>query len=83
MNILYPKIRWASLPAMLGYAGLGAVLAGLYGILHDEITYTISPEYFTRLKFYQFDYADFGLPPRVLVAEIGRASCRERVSECV
>ena len=56
---------------MLGYAGLGAVLAGLYGILHDEITYTISPEYFTRLKFYQFDYADFGLPPRVLVAEIG------------
>jgi len=71
VNILYPKIRWASLPAMLGYAGLGAVLAGLYGILHDEITYTISPEYFTRLKFYQFDYADFGLPPRVLVAEIG------------
>src|ERR1017187_3526593 len=33
--------------------------------------YSISNEYFTRLKFSQFHYADFGLPPRVFVAEIG------------
>jgi hypothetical protein len=39
MNILYPKIASAQFPAMLGYAGAGAVLAGLYGIVHDEITY--------------------------------------------
>jgi hypothetical protein len=71
MNILYPKIRFASLPAMLGYATVGAVLAGLYGVVHDQITYSISPEYFTRLKFSQFRYADFGLPARVFVAEIG------------
>jgi len=70
-NILYPRIRWSLLPAMLGYAACGAVLAGLYGIGHDEITYTISPEYFTHLKFYQFRYANFGLPPHVFVAEIG------------
>ena len=70
-NILYPKLRLASLPAMLGYALLGAALAGLYGIVHDEVTYSISPEYFTRLKFAQFHYADFGLPARVFVAEIG------------
>jgi len=56
---------------MLGYSVLGAVLAGLYGLLHDQVTYSISPEYFTRLKFSQFHYADFGLPPRVFVAEIG------------
>ena len=35
------------------------------------MTYSISPEYFTRLKFAQFHYADFGLPARGYVAEIG------------
>jgi len=56
---------------MLGYATVGAVLAGCYGIVHDQVTYSISPEYYTRLKFAQFHYADFGLPTRVFVAEIG------------
>ena len=71
MNVLYPKIPFASLPAMLAHAAAGAVLAGLYGIIHDQLTYSISPEYFTRLKFPQVHYADFGLPARVFVAEIG------------
>lgn len=71
MNVLYPKIPRALLPTMLGYAALGGLLAGMYGILHDQVTYSISPEYFTRLKFDQFHYADFGLPQRVFVAEIG------------
>jgi hypothetical protein len=71
MNFLYPKFPLKLLPAMLGYAVLGAVLAGVYGILHDQITYSISPEYFTRLKFHQFHRADFGLPPRVFAGEIG------------
>ncbi len=46
-------------------------MAGCFGIVHDQVTYTISPEYFTRMKFDQFRGADFGFPPRVLVAEIG------------
>jgi hypothetical protein len=71
MNILYPKLYRTWLPAMLGYSILGAVLAGLYGVLNDQVTYSISHEYFTRLKFSQFHYADFGLPPRIFVAEIG------------
>jgi hypothetical protein len=71
VNFLYPHIRWAWLPAMLSYSAVGALLAGCYGIVHDQITYSISSEYFTRLKFPQFRYADFGLPPRVFVAEIG------------
>ena len=70
-NILIPKFPLSLVPAMLRYAGQGALVAGLYGVLHDEITYSISPEYFTRPKFLQFHYADFGLPPRVFVAEIG------------
>ena len=71
MNIFYPRIELRLLPRMLGIAFLGAIVGGLYGILHDQITYSISPEYFTRLKFFQFHYADFGLPPRYFVAEIG------------
>lgn len=71
VNLLYPKFRLDQLPAMLGYSLLGAVIAGFYGVLHDQLTYSISPEYFTRLKFFQFHYADFGLPPRFFVAEIG------------
>ena len=70
-SVLYPKLRLDLLPAMFGYALLGAFIAGLYGMLHDQITYSISSEYFTRLKFLQFHYADFGFPPRVFVAEIG------------
>ena len=50
---------------------VGAFIAGFYGVLHDQITYSISSEYFTRLKFLQFHYADFGFPTRVFVAEIG------------
>lgn len=69
--MLYPKFRLNLLPAMLGYALLGAVIAGVYGVIHDQITYSISPEYFTRLKFLQFHYANFGWPPRIFVAEIG------------
>ena len=56
---------------MLGLSCVGAVIAAAYGIIHDQVTYSIAPEYFTRLKFEQFHYADFGLPARVFVAEIG------------
>lgn len=71
MNLIYPKIPLKCWPAMLGVAGLGALIAGCYGIIHDQLTYTISAEYFTQMKFRQFAYADFGFPARVLVGEIG------------
>lgn len=35
-----------------------SLIAGIYGIIHDQITYTISPEYFTKFKFIQFDIAN-------------------------
>lgn len=71
MNLFYPKIRLAWLPDMIGYAVVGGLLAGVYGVAHDQVTYSISHEYFTRLKFPQFQYANFGLSPRVFVGEIG------------
>lgn len=71
MNLLYPKISLRLIPAMAGVMVVGAMIAGVYGMLHDQITFTIAPEYFTRLKFRQFAYANLGWPARVFVAEIG------------
>ena len=56
---------------MLGYAFLAAIIAAVYGIIHDQVTYSISPEYFTKMKFLQFHYADFGFSRRIFVAEVG------------
>ena len=47
-------------------------IAGLYGALHDQLSFTVSPEYFTRFKYDQFgfDPAWFG-GHRPTVAVIG------------
>ena len=71
MDILFPRIPLRRGLAMLGIAFVGAAIAGLYGIIHDQVTFSISPEYFTRLKFTQFHWANTGLPVRFFVAEIG------------
>lgn len=68
---LYPRFTWRQGLGMLAFGLVGAGIAGVYGVLHDQITYTLSREYFTRFKFEQFDYLDGSLPPRVRVAQIG------------
>jgi hypothetical protein len=55
---------------------IGIIIAGVYGILHDQLTYTISEEYYTKFKFYQFGLCHTGteaiLPhPRLSVAVVG------------
>ncbi|HEY3406348.1 MAG TPA: hypothetical protein VGK59_23330 [Ohtaekwangia sp.] len=55
---------------------LACLLGGIYGILHDQITYSISPEYYTKFKFYQFGLQDGGneaiFPaPRIEVSIVG------------
>lgn len=51
------------------------LIAGLYGVLHDQFTYTISPEYFTLFKFFQFGLYGWNsalhMPERVAVAIVG------------
>jgi hypothetical protein len=52
------------------------LIAGLYGILHDQFTYTISPAYYTKFKFYQFGLMDLGSQaifpnPRIEVSVVG------------
>jgi hypothetical protein len=36
-------------------------IAGVYGIFHDQITYTISFEYYTLFKFEQFGMNEWGI----------------------
>lgn len=68
---LYPRFTWRQGLGMMGFGLVGAGIAGAYGILHDQVTFTLSPEYFTHFKFDQFDYLDDTLSPRVRVAQIG------------
>jgi len=61
---------------LIGIILTGCLVAGLYGILHDQLTYTISPEYYTKFKFYQFGLMDLGNEaifefPRLQVSIVG------------
>ncbi|MBS4066671.1 MAG: hypothetical protein KGZ74_19065 [Chitinophagaceae bacterium] len=51
---------------------LFALAAGCYGVLHDQITFSISSEYFTKFKYIQFGINpdDFG-GHRIAVGIIG------------
>ncbi len=40
---------------------IAPILGGIYGIVHDQITYTISNEYYTKFKFIQFGLNDWGM----------------------
>jgi hypothetical protein len=71
MNLLYPTFTLRQFGWMLVFAAVGAFIAGVYGIVHDQITFTLGYEYFTEFKFHQFHYLDQSQPERLLVAEIG------------
>lgn len=49
--------------------GVACVLSGLYGAVHNQISYSVSPEYFTKFKFVQFRIN--GLPHRLGAAVVG------------
>lgn len=46
-------------------------VAGVYGALHNQISYTVSPEYFTKFKFQQFGYTDTQIPERIRASFVG------------
>lgn len=71
LKYIIPKIRRGDLRRVVCVALIGGLIGGVYGIAHDQITYAIAPEYFTKLKFHQFHYADFGLGNRVFASTIG------------
>ena len=47
----WPRLR--CLPVLLVF---GCVIAGVYGALHDQISFTVSPDYFFAFKFHQFQH---------------------------
>lgn len=71
MNFLYPKLRRAELLESLRFAAIGSLIAAAYGMVHDQVTYSLSEEYFTKLKFHQFAYAEFGRGPRFFAGVVG------------
>ncbi|WP_041579953.1 hypothetical protein [Zunongwangia profunda] len=60
---------------------LAPIIGGIYGILNDQLTYSISAEYYTKFKFHQFGLADSGKEaifsnPRFEVSIVGiMATC--------
>lgn len=48
-----------------------ALLAGIYGSVHDQISFSVSPDYFTYFKFIQFDTPWAYQSPRQGAAYIG------------
>ncbi len=55
---------------------IAPLIGGLYGIIHDQFTFTLSPEYYTKFKFYQFNLMDTGVEaifpnPRLQVSMVG------------
>lgn len=55
---------------------ISPLIGGIYGIVHDQLTYSISPEYYTKFKFYQFGLMYIGneaiFPnPRLEVSVVG------------
>jgi hypothetical protein len=50
--------KFASLLLILIIAPL---FGGIYGVIHDQITYSVSEEYYTKFKFIQFGLENWGL----------------------
>lgn len=71
LNYLIPRIALRDLPTIAAAGIVGALIAGLYGVIHDQVTFTLGPEYFTRFKFQQFAWADLGWGDRAFVGCIG------------
>ncbi len=59
------------LGAFVLLVALAVLIAGVYGALHNQISYTVSPEYFTKFKFEQFGLLDLRLPDRIRASIVG------------
>ena len=64
--------RWRLLPAFLVAC---MAVAGVFGILHDQISFSVSPEYYTHFKFRQFHLLDLDWPDRVRAGMVGFMAC--------
>jgi len=71
-DVLLPRLPVRQVFWMLGFAVVGGLIAGIYGVLHDLVTCQISPEYFSHFKRYQFGIDEAGeVSVRWLAVRIG------------
>jgi len=49
---------------------IACLFAGFFGALHNQISYTVAPDYFTQFKFRQFRI-DTSMPARIGAAIVG------------
>lgn len=62
--------RFGKLPVLVLLLALAALAAAVFGALHNQLSYTVGPTYFTALKFEQFGI-DPGTAPRLGAAQVG------------
>lgn len=55
---------------VIALSSLLSIIAGIYGILHDIITYNISSEYYTKFKFIEFDLTDAYGQPHISILQL-------------
>lgn len=70
-DLLCPRLSASQLRAILAVAGRGGLIGALFGMVHDAVTFSLSAEYFTLLKFPQFEWAEFGWPAFAFAIQIG------------
>jgi hypothetical protein len=54
----HPVTRFGKLPVLVLLLALAALTGAIFGALHNQLSYTVGPTYFTELKF-----AQFAIPP--------------------
>lgn len=69
--MLLPKVKLIEVKALFMPCFIGVLLASLFGLAHDQFTYAISPEYFTKFKYQQFSYLPLSENHRLNAAMIG------------
>lgn len=62
--------RFGKLPVLVLLLALAALAAAVFGALHNQLSYTVGPTYFTALKFDQFGIAP-DTAPRLGAAQVG------------
>jgi len=63
-------MRLGKFPTFFLLVALAALSASVFGALHNQLSYSVGPDYFHAIKFPQFAIPE-GTPPRLGAAQVG------------